>query len=388
MGRRFSDATVQTGLKLWPFKVVPGRGDKPMVAASYKGKQKQLTAEELASMLLSKMKAEAEAYLGGQVKNAVITGPALFDVLQRRATKRACAIPGLDVLGVIHEPTAAAVAYGIHESAGDKNRVTPHIRVKATDGDPHLGGEDFNSPMVEHFVAQFKERQGADFYFTITRDQFDDLNLDLFCKCLEPIKKCLTAAKMDRSSVADVVLVGGSTRIPRVRRLIQDLFDGKELRKDINPEEEAARGPAIAARRDSLQNLLVLDATPRSLGGRRRHGSDDTKERERPRARENTLLGELELPAAQNRGKPAVKLPVSVCFSIDADGVFTVSARDKVNGHRNQKYNAIEAEKRKVDDALSAVEEMIQQVQSDQASREFQESLEELMIVCGKRDDA
>uniref|UniRef100_A0A0E0JMM7 Uncharacterized protein n=1 Tax=Oryza punctata TaxID=4537 RepID=A0A0E0JMM7_ORYPU len=363
-----------------------------------------------------KDKAEAEAYIGGPVKNAVVTVPASFDVLQRRATKHACAISGLDVLGVIHEPTAAGVAYGIHGIAGDKNVLvfdlggghtsvsllavaSGKITVKATAGDPHLGGEDFSSRMVEHFVAQFKaehkkdvarnaramvrlraaceqanktlssaswatielERlhEDTDFYSTIMRDQFDDLNLDLFCKCLEPIKKCLAGAKMDRSSVDDVVLVGGSTRIPRVRRLIQDLFDGKELRKDINPEEAAARGLRLAGHVPARRHAALA----RRGGCRRRHGGDDTKEhpnsrhgegednlhpapsqercchlsfRRRGATSENTLLCELKLPGTRNKAKPGVKLSVSVCFSIDADGVLTVSARDRANGHKNQ----------------------------------------------------
>ncbi|BAS73780.1 heat shock cognate 70 kDa protein [Oryza sativa Japonica Group] len=394
MGRRFSDASVQDGLKLWPFKVVPGRGDKPMVAASYKGKQKLLAAEEVASMLLSKMKAEAEAYIGGPVKNAVVTVPASFDVLQRRATKHACAVAGLDVLGVIHGPAAAAVAFGIHEIAGDKNVLvfdlggghtsvsllavaSGKIAVRATAGDPHLGGEDFNGRMVEHFVAQFKAEHkkdvgrnarailrlraaceqakrtlssaswaaielerlhdGADFYSTITRDQFDELNLDLFCKCLDPIKKCLTGAKMDRSSVDDVVFVGGSTRIPRVRRLIQDLFDGKELRKDISSDEAAACGAATMASLgsdDSLVDLFLFDATPHSLGVAAAGGAmavmipkntpipvmarENTIsiqpnhkkgivisifEGERPQASENTLLCEIETSGGSQQSK-------------------------------------------------------------------------------------
>uniref|UniRef100_A0A0E0N100 Uncharacterized protein n=1 Tax=Oryza rufipogon TaxID=4529 RepID=A0A0E0N100_ORYRU len=415
------DASVQDGLKLWPFKVVPGRGDKPMVAASYKGKQKLLAAEEVASMLLSKMKAEAEAYIGGPVKNAVVTVPASFDVLQRRATKHACAVAGLDVLGVIHGPAAAAVAFGIHEIAGDKNVLvfdlggghtsvsllavaSGKIAVRATAGDPHLGGEDFNGRMVEHFVAQFKAEHkkdvgrnarailrlraaceqakrtlssaswaaielerlhdGADFYSTITRDQFDELNLDLFCKCLDPIKKCLTGAKMDRSSVDDVVFVGGSTRIPRVRRLIQDLFDGKELRKDISSDEAAACGAATMASLgsdDSLVDLFLFDATPHSLGVAAAGGAMAVmipKNTPIPvMARENTISiqpnhkkgierghkqvrtlssARSKLPGAHSKAKPGVKLSVSVCFSIDADGVLTVSARDKVNGHKNQ----------------------------------------------------
>uniref|UniRef100_A0A0D9V4B2 Uncharacterized protein n=1 Tax=Leersia perrieri TaxID=77586 RepID=A0A0D9V4B2_9ORYZ len=472
MGRRFSDSSVQTGLKLWPFDVAPSRGDRPMVAVSYKRKQKMLAAEEVASMLLSKMKAEAEAYLGSTVKNAVVTVPASFDVLQRRATKHACAIAGLNVVGFIHDPTAAAVAYGygIHESADDKNVLVFDL------GGGHKIDVSGNPRAMMRLMAACEEakrtlssaswaaieidclHEAIDFYSTITRDQIDDLNMDLFSKCLDPIKKCLADAGMDRSSVENVILVGGSTRIPRVRRLVQDLFNGKELRQYIDPEEAEALGAAIARRSDNFLNLLLVDSTASSLGVEETGGAmaviipKNTSipvwwtekiismlphhnngvlisvfEGERPRARDNTLLGELQLPSCHMGGNFRFKIHVSVCMGIDADSVLTVSAgaRNKVNQmiimeHSQlskeeiermakeakeymaeeeekkerikaknsleeflyKKHHAIEEEKRKVDNALSAIEEMIQQVHDDQVSsaRDFEEALKKLMI--------
>ncbi|KQK09250.1 heat shock cognate 70 kDa protein [Brachypodium distachyon] len=540
-GRRFSDASVRSDMNLWPFKVVAGRGDKPMIAASHRRRQKLLAGEEIAAMLLVKIKRDAESYLGGTVTNAVVTVPVSFDVLQRRATKDAFAVAGLDVLGVVHEPVAAAVAYyGLfHESGTETKNVVVFdlggghtsaalltisagkIAVEATAGDAHLGGEDFDGRMVEHFVEQLKTEygkedvgrsaralvrlraaceqakrtlssstwapieidcllEGVDFRTTITRDQFEDLNTDLFCRCMEPVKKCLSDAKLDRSNVHDVVLVGGSTRIPCLRRMLRDLFDGKELlRKDINPEEAVARGAAILAAAvvsrvpdSDLLDLILSDTTPRSLGVeaaggamaviipknstipiRREqiialHSQEPTSvvipvfEGENPIARENSLLGELKLSAV-HRGtqRGGSERQVSVCFDIDADGVMTVNARDRATKNANQmkfmdkgqlskqeiermaeeaaeymaqdaenrdrvnaknlleeclyvKRRKIEAERKKANDALSGLEQMIQQVDNDQVSsaKKFREDLEVLMVegstVAGKLGDA
>ncbi|CBI16154.3 unnamed protein product, partial [Vitis vinifera] len=209
IGRRFSDSSVQSDIKLWPFKVIPGPGDKPMIVVVYKGEEKQFAAEEISSMVLIKMREIAEAYLGSTVKNAVVTVPAYFNDSQRQATKDAGVIAGLNVMRIINEPTAAAIAYeGIFE-------------VKATAGDTHLGGEDFDN------------RMGIDFYSTITRARFEELNMDLFRKCMEPVEKCLRDAKMDKSTVHDVVLVAA-------------ILSGEGNEK--------------------VQDLLLLDVTPLSLG--------------------------------------------------------------------------------------------------------------------------
>ncbi|CAL4982458.1 unnamed protein product [Urochloa decumbens] len=314
IGRRFSDASVQSDIKLWPFKVISGPGEKPMIVVQYKGEEKQFAAEEISSMVLIKMREIAEAYLGTTIKNAV-------DL-----------IAGLNVLRIINEPTAAAIAYGLDKKAtsvGEKNVLIFDLgggtfdvslltieegifEVKATTGDTHLGGEDFDNRMVNHFVQEFKRKnkkditgnpralrrlrtacerakrtlsstaqttididslyEGIDFYSTITRARFEELNMDLFRKCMEPVEKCLRDAKMDKSSVHDVVLVGGSTRIPRVQQLLQDFFNGKELCKSINPDEVVAYGATVQAAilsgegNEKVQDLLLLDVTPLSLG--------------------------------------------------------------------------------------------------------------------------
>ncbi|XP_026432226.1 heat shock 70 kDa protein 18-like [Papaver somniferum] len=307
IGRKISDSFVQNDIKLWPFKVIAGVNDKPMIQVKYKGKDIQFSAEEISSMVLIKMRETAEAYLGSTVKNAVITVPAYFNDSQRHATRDAGTVAGLKVMRIISEPTAAAIAYGldkketidgaenvlIFDLGGGTFDVSPltiskgKFEVLATAGDTHLGGEDIDNRMLNHFVQEFKQKhnkdisgnpralrrlrtvcerakrtlssttrttialdslcEGVDFDMSITRAKFEDLNLDLFVKCMEPIEKCLTDAKMNKSDVNEVVLVGGSTRIPKVQSLVQDFFDGKELCKSINPDEAVAYGAAVQA---------------------------------------------------------------------------------------------------------------------------------------------
>ncbi|KAJ4792978.1 Heat shock protein 70 [Rhynchospora pubera] len=296
IGRHFSDASVQSDIKFWPFKVIPGPGDNPMIQVSYKGEEKRYAAEEISAMVLIKMKEIAKDNLGSSVKNAVVTVPAYFNESQRQATRDAGFIAGLNVMRIMNEPTAAAIAYGLDKKAtsvGENNVLIFDLgggtldvslltieesifEVKATAGDTHLGGEDFDIRMVNHFVQEFKRKnnkdissnprasrrlwtacerakrtlssaaqarieidslfEGIDFYSTITRDRFEELNMDLFRKCTDLVEKCLRDANMDKSTVHDVVLVGGSTRIPRVQQLLQDFFNGKELCKNINPD--------------------------------------------------------------------------------------------------------------------------------------------------------
>ncbi|GAU25079.1 hypothetical protein TSUD_257730 [Trifolium subterraneum] len=425
IGRRFSDASVQSDMKLWPFKVIAGTSDKPMIVVNYMNEEKHFTAEEISSMVLNKMRQIAEAYLGSTVKDVVITVPAYFNDSQRQATKDAGVIAGLNVLRIINEPTAAALAYGLDdmEPIVDDEKIVlifdlgggtfdvslltiedSVFVVIATAGDSHLGGEDFDNRMVENFVEEFKRKhgkeisgnpralrklrtacerakrilsstvhttieidslyEGIDFYTTVTRNRFEELNMDLFSNCMDTVQRCLREAKMDKSSVHDIVLVGGSTRIPKVQQLLQDFFNGKELCKSINPDEAVAYGAALQAailnheQSEKVKDLTLVDVTPLSLGVETVGGvmtvlirknttlpyreeqvfsthSDNQPsvlirvyEGERTRSRENNLLGKFELSGILPAPKGVPK--INVCFQVDVNGIMTVSAEDKV----------------------------------------------------------
>eukprot|EP00898_Chlorokybus_atmophyticus_P007232 jgi/Chlat1/750/Chrsp104S08608 len=436
IGRRYSDPSVQSDIKLWPFEVKSGPAEKPIIVVDYKGERKEFAAEEISSMVLVKMRETAEAYLGKEIKNAVVTVPAYFNDSQRQATKDAGVIAGLNVMRIINEPTAAAIAYGLDKKAtsvGEKNVLIFDLgggtfdvslltieegifEVKATAGDTHLGGEDFDNRMVNFFMQEFKRKykkdignnpraqrrlrtacerakrtlsstaqtsieidslfEGIDFYSTITRARFEEMNIDLFRKCMDPVEKCLRDAKMDKSSIDEVVLVGGSTRIPKIQQMLQDFFNGKELCKAINPDEAVAYGAAVQAAilsgegNEKVQDLLLLDVTPLSLGLETAGGvmtvliprnttiptkkeqvgfklecgatrcslptptTSQVYEGERSRTRDNNLLGKFELsgiPPAP-RGVPQI----NVCFDIDANGILNVSAEDRTTGVKNK----------------------------------------------------
>ncbi|KAL7617016.1 hypothetical protein Lser_V15G03299 [Lactuca serriola] len=333
IGRRFYDAKIQEDMKLWPFKVIKGTNSIPKIVLEYNGEMKEFFAEEISSMVLVKLKEVAEAYLGETVKDAVITVPAYFNDSQRQATKDAGHVAGLNVLQIVNEPTAVAIAYGLHlktDISHDTNVLifdlgggtfdvslvninnNGTITVKAVAGDTHLGGQDFENAMVEHFVMQFNRRhktdmsrdikamgrlrvacekakrslssttdapieiddlhQGIDFSMQITRAKFEHLNGDLFGKCIQLVEKCLGDAEMNKKDVNEVVLVGGSTRIPKIQQLLKDFFNGKEFSKKIHADEAVAYGAAVLAAKLSgesnqkVKNLVLLDVVPLSLG--------------------------------------------------------------------------------------------------------------------------
>jgi L1 cell adhesion molecule like protein len=293
IGRKFSDKKVQDDMKDWSYEVISGPGDKPMINVESHGEKKTFSPEEISSMVLTKMKDIAESFMGKTVKDAVVTVPAYFNDSQRQATKDAAAIAGLNCLRIINEPTAAAIAYGLDKNKDeDKNVLIFDLgggtfdvsllnieggifEVKATAGDTHLGGEDFDARLLRHFSEEFKRKhkkdlsgnaralrrlrtacerakrtlsstsqttveidslfEGIDFYSSITRARFEDLNADLFRKCMEPVEQVIRDAKMDKSKVDEVVLVGGSTRIPKIQQMLSSFFNGKELNKVDQP---------------------------------------------------------------------------------------------------------------------------------------------------------
>ncbi|KAJ1297745.1 hypothetical protein BS78_01G400400 [Paspalum vaginatum] len=337
IGRRFNDESVRGDIKLWPFKVVTGRDDRPTIVVQFEGEERQFTPEEISSMVLAKMRETAEIFLGKKVKNAVITVPVYFNNSQRQATIDAGTIAGLNVMRIINEPTAAALAYGLEKMPISNKRRTVLVfdlgggtfdvsllnidpgvdmdkglfEVVAIAGDTHLGGADFDNEMVMYCLREFKRKHGEtdigknqkalrrlrtacerakrmlsstaettievdslydgiDFCTMITRSRFEELNKDLFSKCIKALEQCLSDAKMDRSSVHhDVVLVGGSTRILKVQSMLREFFCGKELCRSINPDEAGAYGAAIQASILSggtddgrLVDMLLRDVTP------------------------------------------------------------------------------------------------------------------------------
>lgn len=427
IGRSFEDKAIQEDMKHWPFKVKKSADGKPVISANHMGQEKTFRPEEISSMVLTKMKETAEAYLGEKVTRAVITVPAYFNDAQRQATKDAGAIAGLNVLRIINEPTAAAIAYGLEKGGDKEKRVLifdlgggtfdvsvlaiedGFFEVKATNGDTHLGGEDFDNRLVSFCVNDFQRKtgidisknakslrrlrtqcekakrilssavtaaiecealaDGIDYSYQMSRAKFEELNIDLFRKCIAPVEQVLKDSGFSKSQISDVVLVGGSTRIPKVQQILQDLFNGKELNKSINPDEAVAYGAAVQAQiltghSAKLDGMILVDVVSLSKGLEtaggvmtniiERNTAIPTKksqifttaadnqpgvliqvyEGERAMTKDNRKLGDFNLegiPPAK-RGVPQIE----VTFEIDANGILNVSAMDKATGTKKQ----------------------------------------------------